>query len=80
VLELIGRPDLAAGVQDTFLYAATLRGRKRVRQRPIVETWFYPMILGQPLPALPIWLDIDLRVMLELEASYEEACRLLHIA
>ncbi len=80
VLELIGRPDLAAGVQDTFLYAATLRGRKRVRQRSLLDTWFYPMAVGQPLPALPIWLDVDLRVMLELEASYEETCRLLHIA
>jgi hypothetical protein len=80
VLELIGRPDLAAGVQDTFLYAATLRGRKRLRQRPLLDAWFYPMILGQPLPPLPIWLDVDLRVMLELEASYEETCRLLHIS
>jgi hypothetical protein len=32
------------------------------------------------LPPLPIWLDVDLRLMLELEASYEETCRLLHIA
>jgi hypothetical protein len=80
VLKLIGRPDLAAGVQDTFLYAAALRGRKRLRQRPLLDAWFYPMIVGQPLPALPIWLDVDLSVMLELEASYEETCRLLHIA
>src|SRR6516162_9740825 len=80
VLELIGRPDLAAGVKDTFLYAATLRGRKRLHQRPLLDAWFYPMIVGQPLPSLPVWLDIDLRVMLELEASYEETCRLLHIA
>lgn len=79
VLELIGRPDLAAGVQDTFLYAATLRGRKPLRQRPLLDTWFYPMIVGQPLPSLPIWLDVDLRVMLDLEVCYEEACRLLHI-
>jgi Protein of unknown function (DUF4058) len=80
VLELIGRPDLAASVQDTVLYAATLRGRKRLRQRPLLDAWFYPMIVGQPLPPLPIWLDVELRVMLELEASYEETCRLLHIA
>lgn len=79
VLELIGRPDLAAGVQDTFLYAAALRGRKRLRQRAVLDAWFYPMVVGQPLPPLPIWLDVDLSVMLELEASYEETCRLLHI-
>jgi hypothetical protein len=80
VLEMIGRPDLAASVQDTFLYAVTLRGRKRLSQRPLLDAWFYPMIVGQPLPPLPIWLDVELRVMLELEASYEETCRLLHIA
>jgi hypothetical protein len=80
LLELIGRPDLAACVQDTFLYAATLRGRKRLRQRSLLDAWFYPMILGQPLPPIPIWLDADLRVILEVEASYEETCRLLHIA
>jgi hypothetical protein len=80
VLELIGGPDLAAGVQDTYLYAATVRGRKRLRGMPLLETWFYPMTVGQSLPLLPIWLDSDLRVMLDLEAGYEETCRLLHIA
>ena len=38
------------------------------------------MPLGQPLPTLPIWLSPDLRVLLPLDASYEETCRLPHIA
>ncbi len=80
LLEMIGRPDLAAEVQDTCLYAATLRGRKRPQARPLLENWFYSMTVGQALPSLPIWLDVDLRVMLDLDKSYEEACRLLHIA
>lgn len=80
VLELIGWPDLAAGVQEAFLYAAVLRGRKRLRQRPLLDAWFYPMAVRQTLSSLPIWLDVDLSVMLESEASYEETCRLLHIA
>src|SRR6516164_4464588 len=80
LLALIGRTDLAASAEDIFLYAATLRGRKRTRRRPLLDTWFYPMVVGQPLPTLPIWLDVDLRLMLELEASYEETCRLLRIA
>jgi hypothetical protein len=37
------------------------------------------MTLGQPLPTLPLWLAPDLRVLLPLEPSYEETCRLLHI-
>jgi hypothetical protein len=54
LLSLIGRPDLAAGVEDTFLYAVTLHGRKRLRGRPLQDTWFYPMALGQVLTILPI--------------------------
>jgi hypothetical protein len=37
------------------------------------------MELGQPLPTLPIWLDVDLGVFLHLETSYEDTCRVLHI-
>jgi hypothetical protein len=29
---------------------------------------------------LPIWLTDDMNVMLDLEASYEDACRVLRIA
>ena len=36
--------------------------------------------LGQPLPTLPLWLDEDLSVPLDLEESYEETCRVLRIA
>ena len=40
----------------------------------------YPLIVGQPLPTLPLWLTEDLMVPLDLEASYEAACRVLHIS
>jgi hypothetical protein len=36
--------------------------------------------LGQPLPALPIWLDVDLSITLDLESSYEETCRAQRIS
>ena len=51
---------------------------ERSGKRPL-DTWFYPTALGQPLPTLPIWLDVDLGVFLDLEASYEETCRVLRI-
>ena len=38
-----------------------------------------PLSVGSPLPALPIWLSDDLNVSLELEANYEETCRVLRI-
>jgi hypothetical protein len=32
------------------------------------------MIVGQPLPTLPIWLTTDLRVLLPLEAGVDFSC------
>ena len=80
LLALIGRADPALGADPPPLYVVTLRGRKRARGRPLLDTWFYPLALGRPLPPLPIWLDIDLGVTLDLEASYEDTCRVLRIS
>ena len=79
-LESIGRNDPALGDKPPYPYAVTLRGRKRPRRRSLLENWFYPMHLGQPLPTLPIWLDVDLCINLDLESSYEETCRFLRIS
>ena len=80
LLELIGRNDPQLGPTPPNLYAVTIRSRKPPERRSVLDVWYYPMPLGQPLPTLPIWLSPDLRVLLPLEASYEETCRLLHIA
>ncbi len=80
VLEFIGGNDPALEGKPPCLYAATMRGRKRPRQRSLLESWFYPMQVGQPLPTLPIWLDVDLSIDLELESTYEETCRFLRIS
>ena len=80
LLELIDRNDPQLGPTPPNLYAVTIRSRKPPERRSVLDVWYYPMPLGQPLPTLPIWLSPDLRVLLPLEASYEETCRLLHIA
>ena len=80
VMELLERTDPALGAEPPPVYAVTLRGRKRERKRPLLDVWFYPLAVGQPLPPLPIWLDIDLPISLDLEGSYEDACRVLRIA
>ena len=80
VLEFIGGKDPALESKPPCLYAVTMRGRKRPRQQSLLESWFYPMHVGQPLPTLPIWLDVDLSIDLELESSYEETCRFLRIS
>jgi Protein of unknown function (DUF4058) len=45
----------------------------------MVETWAHPLAVGRALPTLPLWLDEDLAVPLDLEESYEETCRLLYL-
>jgi hypothetical protein len=80
LLALIDKTDPALGSDPPHLYAVTIRGRKRINKRPLLDTWFYPLTIGQPLPPLPIWLDGDRHVSLDLEASYEETCRVLRIA
>lgn len=79
LLELIGRTDPQLGATPPHLYSVTIRTRKRPERRSLLDLWYYPMTLGQPLPTLPIWLNTDLRVLLPLEPGYEETCRLLHI-
>ena len=59
-------------------YAASLRFQKPA-QRTRLQTWAYPLVIGQPLPTLPLWLADNFAVPLELEASYEETCRILRI-
>jgi len=79
LLELIGANDPMLGPPPSHLYAVTVRVRERPEDRSLLETWYDPMTLGHPLPTLPIWLDVDRNVLLPLEESYEETCRLLHI-
>jgi len=78
LLDLIGHADPTFAPTPPPVYAATCRGRK-LGERSRFETWAYPLIVGQPLPTLPIWLSEDLAVSLDLEASYEETCRALRI-
>ena len=78
LMDLIGKKDPAFGPTPPPIYAVTCRGRK-VGQRPRLEIWAYPLAVGSKLPTLPICLDEDRAVALDLEASYEEACRALRI-
>ena len=80
LLEFIGASDPALGTESPSIYAVTLRGRKQYGQRSLLESWYHPMQIGQPLPTLPIWLDLELSISMDLESSYEETCRFLHIS
>jgi hypothetical protein len=79
LLEWIGQHDPALGEEPPVTYAASLRFRKPA-QRTRLQTWAYPLVVDQSLPTLPLWLSADRSVPLNLEASYEETCRLLRIS
>ena len=79
-LETLCGPNPKLKPEPSHTYAATLRRRSRVKGPELIDGWIYPMPLGKPLPTLPIFLAPGLHVMLPLEPSYEETCRLLHIS
>ena len=60
------------------LYAVTCR-RQVADHRVTFDVWSHALELGRPLPTLPMWLADDYAVPLELEVTYEETCRFLHI-
>jgi hypothetical protein len=78
LLELIGGTDPALAPAAPAVYAAACRGTKKDNTW-LLETWMCPVALGQPLPTLPLWLADNFAVPLELEASYEESCRILRL-
>jgi hypothetical protein len=85
VLESIGESDPKLSSDPASLYAYTIRSKKRPenkfgKKRSLLDFWYYPMNLGEALPTLTIWLKSDLHIKLSLERSYEQTCRLLHIA
>ena len=86
LLDLIGQPDPSLSPEAPPLYAAACRWRRRHAGEMSnggppwrLETWAPALTLGRPLPTLPLWLASNLAVPLELEASYEETCRILRI-
>lgn len=78
LLDLMGRVDPAFAPNPPATYAVSCRGRKLNRKTRLAN-WAYPLEVGKPLPNLPIWLNEETSVTLDLEASYEETCRVLHV-
>jgi hypothetical protein len=85
-LASLERTDPALVPEPPALYAVTLRSRKPPKKKspkkepPLLDVWFFPLAIGQPLPTVPLWLGPELHITLPLEPSYSEVCRLLRIA
>jgi hypothetical protein len=75
--ELVDLLELAAGFRMpacASLYAAAYRPLTEAGTAR-VETWPVPLALGQTLPTLPLSLDADHCVAVDLEMAYVEACQ-----
>jgi hypothetical protein len=79
LLARIGQADPRVADPPPAVYAVTLRGRKPKKKQPLLDLWFFPLAVGQPLPTIPLWLSPTLGIELPLEPSYSEVCRLLRI-
>lgn len=79
LLDQIGQTDPALAPEPPALYAAACR-LTQPDETWHFEAWNHTLALGQPLPTLPLWLADDLAVPLDLEATYEETCRILRLA
>ena len=60
------------------IYAVTMRMRIE-KTRKLMDSWHYALSIGNSLPSLPIWLDSQIAIGLDLESAYEEACKVLRI-
>lgn len=80
LIRLLDRTDPMLNGDPPPIYAVTLRRRRRgKRKRPVIDAWFHPLVVGQPLPTLHLWLSDATGVTLDLEATYEDTCRPMKI-
>lgn len=73
LMAFIGHPDRTLGPEPPAVYATSCRWLRK-SDRAVLQTWSHTLIIGQPLPTLPLWLTHTLYVPLDLERSYEQAC------
>jgi hypothetical protein len=79
LMTFVGHPDPTMAFDSPHLYAASCRWVRQESQA-VLDSWSHTLAVGQPLPKLPLWLAESLVVPLDLEQSYEQACRDLWLA
>lgn len=74
----LGLTDPSLDDSPSPIYVVTIRVRL-TRKGRVLESWFNPLAIGQPLPQLPLWLAEDIAVPLDLEPLYEQTLKSLRI-
>ena len=80
LLYALDRTDPSITDDPAPTYTVTLRNRRPGGSKARLDTWYCPLAIGDSLPSIPICLSSAQHVLLPRETSYEESCRLLHIA
>jgi hypothetical protein len=78
LLSLLGA-DAGDALATAGLSATSYRAVGREEETQQLLLWPAPLALGQPLPTLPLWIESDFSVPLDLEASYQATCADLRI-
>jgi hypothetical protein len=76
ILSLLG---VEAAPTPSSLSAVSYRAIGREEETQQLLLWPASLALGQPLPALPLWIASDFSVPLDLDASYRATCADLRI-
>jgi hypothetical protein len=78
ILSLLG-VDSSAISTPAGLSALSYQAVGQEEETQLLRLWPAPLVLGQPLPTLPLWIAADFSVPLDLEASYQATCADLRI-
>jgi hypothetical protein len=78
LLDFLGVTDPSLAEKPPGLYATSCRWLL-TRPTGTVQTWAHTLALGRSLPTLPLWLDEDFWVPLDLELTYEQTCKNLRM-
>jgi hypothetical protein len=74
IMQTLGHGDAFALPAETVLYGVAYRPIIRDGQEQI-EVWPSTLEIGRPLPVLPLALNAELALPIDLEATYTAACQ-----
>ncbi|MBX9627345.1 MAG: hypothetical protein K2X82_26315 [Gemmataceae bacterium] len=81
--DVLDLPDPVRWTSPTGLHVAAYRavktGPPKQGDAARFDGWPHPLAVGEPFPTVPLWLAPDLAVPLELELTYEAACKSLRV-
>jgi hypothetical protein len=69
----------STGALSANLYAVSYRPPAEQKDQKELEVWQETLLVGQPLPKMPLWLRGGPCMPVELEETYEQTCRELRL-